>query len=127
MTTEVKPKWFCRTHPTTSFLSTEKTENAQVILERIVTPKIQEVEILDETERGQSGFGSTGTAVARVAVPSPEDQELADMLGGDVPDLKRTTNSASTGRKKWRMRLIQTQTSHTMTPKSLKRISPKRE
>ncbi|GBG83655.1 hypothetical protein CBR_g37457 [Chara braunii] len=35
---------------------------AQLILERIVTPDVVEVEDLDETERGDGGFGSTGLA-----------------------------------------------------------------
>lgn len=33
---------------------------AQLILERIVTPDVVEVESLTETERGDGGFGSTG-------------------------------------------------------------------
>lgn len=33
---------------------------AQLILERIVTPDVVEVEELDSTERGAGGFGSTG-------------------------------------------------------------------
>lgn len=33
---------------------------AQLILERISTPKIEEVEELDSTIRGEGGFGSTG-------------------------------------------------------------------
>ncbi|KAL4075747.1 dUTPase-like protein [Scleroderma citrinum] len=33
---------------------------AQLILERIYTPQVLEVESLDETVRGTSGFGSTG-------------------------------------------------------------------
>jgi dUTP pyrophosphatase len=36
---------------------------AQLICERILTPTIQEVEEVDETERGAGGFGSTWTAV----------------------------------------------------------------
>ena len=35
---------------------------AQLILERIVTPEVEEVENLDETVRGAGGYGSTGTA-----------------------------------------------------------------
>lgn len=35
---------------------------AQLILERIYTPDIIEVEELDDTTRGAGGFGSTGTA-----------------------------------------------------------------
>merc|ERR1712086_514545 len=33
---------------------------AQLVLERIITPEVAEVEELDETERGAGGFGSTG-------------------------------------------------------------------
>ena len=35
---------------------------AQLILERIVTPEVIEVEELDGTDRGAGGFGSTGVA-----------------------------------------------------------------
>ena len=33
---------------------------AQLIIERISTPPVVEVEELDDTERGAGGFGSTG-------------------------------------------------------------------
>lgn len=33
---------------------------AQLILEKIVTPEVLEVEDLDSTARGEGGFGSTG-------------------------------------------------------------------
>ena len=33
---------------------------AQLIIERIMTPEVVEVEDLDATVRGESGFGSTG-------------------------------------------------------------------
>jgi dUTP pyrophosphatase len=33
---------------------------AQLILERIMTPRVEEVESLDETTRGAGGYGSTG-------------------------------------------------------------------
>ena len=33
---------------------------AQLVLERIVTPDVLEVESLDDTQRGEGGFGSTG-------------------------------------------------------------------
>ena len=36
---------------------------AQMILERITTPEVVEVEDLEATERGAGGFGSTGVAV----------------------------------------------------------------
>jgi len=35
---------------------------AQIILERVITPEITLVEELDETERGEGRFGSTGVA-----------------------------------------------------------------
>lgn len=35
---------------------------AQLLLERVSTPEVEEVEELDDTVRGTSGFGSTGTA-----------------------------------------------------------------
>lgn len=35
---------------------------AQLVLERIVTPDVEEVAELDDTERGAGGFGSTGVA-----------------------------------------------------------------
>lgn len=35
---------------------------AQLILERISTPEVVEVEDLDETERNAGGFGSTGVS-----------------------------------------------------------------
>ncbi|ORY91504.1 dUTPase-like protein [Leucosporidium creatinivorum] len=40
---------------------TEGDRVAQLILERIVTPEVVEVESLTETVRGGGGFGSTGT------------------------------------------------------------------
>ena len=33
---------------------------AQLVLERIYTPEVQEVEDLEDTARGGGGFGSTG-------------------------------------------------------------------
>jgi hypothetical protein len=35
---------------------------AQLILERIMTPEVEEVEDLDATLRGAGGYGSTGVA-----------------------------------------------------------------
>jgi dUTP pyrophosphatase len=35
---------------------------AQLVLERIATPEVEEVTSLDDTERGAGGFGSTGVA-----------------------------------------------------------------
>ncbi len=41
---------------------------AQLILERIVTPEVEEVEDLDATVRGAGGYGSTGVSVQRPPV-----------------------------------------------------------
>ena len=35
---------------------------AQLILERIMTPEVEEVDDLDATVRGSGGYGSTGVA-----------------------------------------------------------------
>jgi dUTP pyrophosphatase len=35
---------------------------AQLVLERIATPEVEEVVSLEDTERGAGGFGSTGVA-----------------------------------------------------------------
>lgn len=38
---------------------------AQLIIERISTPEVVEVQSLDNTERGEGGFGSTGVAQSK--------------------------------------------------------------
>lgn len=43
------------------FLVDARMKIAQLILERIVTPTVEEVLELDSTARGKGGFGSTGT------------------------------------------------------------------
>jgi|UniRef100_A0A7S4GIN2 dUTP pyrophosphatase len=45
---------------------------AQLILERIITPEVSEVQELPDTERGSGGFGSTGIRGAE-AINSAED------------------------------------------------------
>jgi len=35
---------------------------AQLIIERIMTPEVEEVTELDDTSRGANGYGSTGVA-----------------------------------------------------------------
>jgi dUTP pyrophosphatase len=42
---------------------------AQLILERISTPEVQEVGELPDTDRGAGGFGSTGGVVKMAAAP----------------------------------------------------------
>ncbi|WFD23410.1 dUTP diphosphatase [Malassezia equina] len=40
---------------------------AQLIVEKIAMPEIEEVETLDDTERGSGGFGSTGGFASKPA------------------------------------------------------------
>lgn len=47
-------------HSETDYKVTEGDRVAQLILERIVTPEVTEVESMAETVRGAGGFGSTG-------------------------------------------------------------------
>lgn len=42
---------------------------AQLLLERVSVPEVVEVEDLDDTLRGQKGFGSTGTSAMQKQVP----------------------------------------------------------
>lgn len=42
---------------------------AQLVLERIETPDVVEVDDLDETRRGAGGFGSSGTSVLKRKEP----------------------------------------------------------
>jgi len=44
----------------TDFIVQPGDRIAQVIFERIYTPILQEVDVLEDTARGTSGFGSTG-------------------------------------------------------------------
>eukprot|EP00729_Bicosta_minor_P008294 gene8294-15172_t len=47
-------------HNTTEFAVAKGDRIAQLILEKISTPEIVEVDDLDATDRGEGGFGSTG-------------------------------------------------------------------
>ena len=47
-------------HSDQDFTVNVKDRVAQLILEKISTPDVQEVEDLDDTQRGAGGFGSTG-------------------------------------------------------------------
>jgi dUTP pyrophosphatase len=51
---------------------------AQLILEQIVLADVEEVEDLDETVRGEGGFGSTGVAAKKQRTISPELGEADD-------------------------------------------------
>lgn len=49
-------------HGPEPFAYKEGDRVAQLVLERIYTPPVEEVDDLDATERGAGGFGSTGVA-----------------------------------------------------------------
>ncbi|PWW78818.1 dUTP diphosphatase [Tuber magnatum] len=51
-------------HSDENFVVKEGDRVAQLILERIVTPEVVEVDELEETVRGANGFGSTGVCLA---------------------------------------------------------------
>jgi dUTP pyrophosphatase len=51
--------------PVTAVPAVKKGDRvAQLILERIVTPEVLEMEELDDTQRGAGGYGSTGVAAS---------------------------------------------------------------
>lgn len=49
-------------HSDTDFAINQHDRIAQLLIEKITTPPVQEVEDLDATARGSGGFGSTGTS-----------------------------------------------------------------
>ncbi|RPA96214.1 putative Deoxyuridine 5'-triphosphate nucleotidohydrolase [Choiromyces venosus 120613-1] len=51
-------------HSNEEFVVKEGDRVAQLILERIATPEVVEVDELEESVRGANGFGSTGVALA---------------------------------------------------------------
>lgn len=64
-------------HHSNKFVITKGSAIAQMILERIETPPVEEVNKLDETDRGSSGFGSTDI----ITKPEPlmrQDNESAE-------------------------------------------------
>lgn len=62
---------------------------AQLIIEKISTPEVQEVESLDETLRGAGGFGSTGGFGAS----APAADATAAAVAADLPAEVNTTSS----------------------------------
>lgn len=67
---------FCPARPPDRSLCTVKQGDrvAQLILERIVTPEVEEVDSLAETVRGAGGFGSTG-GFGVAPAPAVEESE----------------------------------------------------
>ena len=60
-TGEIKVVLF-NSDPNNSFVIKAGDRIAQLILEKIVCPEVEEVSDLNSTDRGDGGFGSTGTA-----------------------------------------------------------------
>jgi dUTP pyrophosphatase len=59
---------------------------AQLLLERVSQPDVEEVEELPRTERGAKGFGSTGTgALATPIAKEPAEEALAKVSDSVVP------------------------------------------
>lgn len=56
---------------------------AQLIIEYIATPVPQEVDDLDDTSRGDGGFGSTGVSSALPSVHAKKDDEKKDDIKAD--------------------------------------------
>ncbi|TKY89241.1 hypothetical protein EX895_001772 [Sporisorium graminicola] len=71
------------------FTINEGDRIAQLIIEKISTPEVQEVESLDETLRGAGGFGSTG---GFGAAASAADASAA-AVAADLPAEVNTTSS----------------------------------
>jgi dUTP pyrophosphatase len=51
-------------HSDVDFVVKEHDRVAQLVLERIYTPEVVEVQELEDSVRGQGGFGSTGVSLA---------------------------------------------------------------
>ena len=62
---------------------------AQLILEKIKTPAIKEVETLDETSRGAAGFGSTGVETSQSKEEKPLKEEKSKDSGISLNTLRK--------------------------------------
>lgn len=65
---------------------------AQLIIEKISTPEVQEVDSLDETLRGEGGFGSTGGFTAPQATKAADATAAA--VAADLPAEVQPSNSS---------------------------------
>ena len=57
-------------HADKDFAVTRGDRVAQLVLERIATPEVVQVDDLDDSERGAGGFGSTGVATKPPSPPN---------------------------------------------------------
>ena len=67
---------------------------AQLIIEKIKTPEIKESEVLDGTDRGASGYGSTGTGAVLL-----DDSNKEGMKPKDVNDATKKNSLLSQSRR----------------------------
>ncbi|CAI5742452.1 unnamed protein product [Hyaloperonospora brassicae] len=75
-------------HSTEDFVIKRGDRVAQLILEKIEYPKIQEVDEMDKTARGAGGFGSTG-----VSIPIAKKQRVAS---NEVPEGEEDRSAVDT-------------------------------
>ena len=59
---------------------------AQLIIEKCEYPPIVEVDSLDETQRGDDGFGSTGVETIVEPEPAPANQPIAECSESELED-----------------------------------------
>lgn len=66
----------------TSYTIEKGQRIAQLVIVKVETPELEVVESLDDTERGEGGFGSTGkkTRKKKEAVPTLEDLRDANLI-----------------------------------------------
>src|SRR5882672_5070599 len=87
-------------HGEKDFHVTEGDRIAQLILERIITPPVMTVEDLDDTERGEKGFGSSGIRSLENSLNFGEnlleEESLEDFLGR-IPVIEGLDDSDSDG------------------------------
>eukprot|EP01048_Picozoa_sp_COSAG05_P005591 COSAG05_NODE_336_length_11205_cov_4.160544_1_plen_127_part_00 len=62
-------------HGDDEFKVTKGDRVAQLILEKIITPPVVEVDDLDATVRGEGGYGSTGVAL-KAAAPEEDAKKI---------------------------------------------------
>ena len=71
-------------HGDSNFQVKQGDRIAQLILEKIETPVVQDVQELNETERGTGGFGSTG--IEQSSGQSSDNQQISVLMNVDSQD-----------------------------------------
>ncbi|EPQ27411.1 uncharacterized protein PFL1_04949 [Pseudozyma flocculosa PF-1] len=75
------------------FTINEGDRIAQLVIEQISTPPVEEVSSLDDTARGAGGFGSTG-GFGPAATVAAQDTAAAAAAAADLPTESATTKQA---------------------------------